>query len=76
MYDSLAKRVAKAGEPFQLLFTPQEVAAELHDFSTIEDLGAGEINALYFRGRGDALAMRGSGGRILCAWRSGGATRT
>jgi methyltransferase (TIGR00027 family) len=66
--DSLASRVEQAGEPFQLFFTPPEIAAELSTFRTIEDLGAGEINARYFHGRTDQLAMRGSAGRLLSGW--------
>ena len=66
--DSLASRVEQAGEPFQLFFTPSEIAAELSSFHSIEDLGALEINARYFHGRTDQLAMRGSAGRLLSAW--------
>jgi methyltransferase (TIGR00027 family) len=66
--DSLASRVEQAGEPFQLFFTPSEIAAELSSFHTIEDLGTPEINARYFHGRTDQLAMRGNAGRLLSAW--------
>ncbi len=66
--DSLASRVEKAGEPFQLFFTPAEIAAELSAFHSLEDLGAAEINARYFAQRGDQLAMRGTAGRLLSAW--------
>ncbi|MGA3224219.1 MAG: class I SAM-dependent methyltransferase [Acidobacteriaceae bacterium] len=66
--DSLASRVEQAGEPFQLFFTPPEIAAELSGFHSIEDLGAAEINERYFHGRTDQLAMRGSAGRLLSAW--------
>jgi methyltransferase (TIGR00027 family) len=66
--DSLASRVEQAGEPFQLFFTPSEIAVELSSFRSIEDLGAPEINARYFHGRTDQLAMRGSAGRLLSAW--------
>jgi methyltransferase (TIGR00027 family) len=66
--DSLASRVEQAGEPFQLFFTPSEIAVELSSFHSIEDLGAPEINARYFHGRTDQLAMRGSAGRLLSAW--------
>ena len=62
-HDSLASRVEKAGEPFQLFFTPAEIAEELSDFHSLEDLGAAEINARYFGQRGDQLAMRGAAGR-------------
>jgi methyltransferase (TIGR00027 family) len=66
--DSLASRVEQAGEPFQLFFTPPEIAVELSRFHSIEDLGAAEINERYFHGRTDQLAMRGSAGRLLSAW--------
>ncbi len=69
MQASLASRVAKAGEPFQLFLTPQQVAAELRCFGQIEDLGSAEINARYFSNRADQLAVRGAAGRLLCAWR-------
>jgi len=67
-HDSLASRVEKAGEPFQLFFTPPEIAAELSRFHTVEDLGAAEINARYFSGRSDDLRMRGTAARFLSAW--------
>lgn len=67
-HHSLASRVEKAGEPFQLFFTPVEIAVELSRFHRIEDLGAREINARYFSGRTDQLAMRGAAARLLCAW--------
>ena len=67
-HDSLASRVQQAGEPFQLFFTPAEVAAEFSCFHRLEDLGAPEINARYFSGRTDQLAVRGSAGRLFSAW--------
>jgi methyltransferase (TIGR00027 family) len=67
-HDSLASRVAQAGEPFQLFFTPAEIANELAAFSTIEDLGTHEINERYFAHRTDKLSVRGSAGRLLSAW--------
>lgn len=68
-HDALAARVQQAGEPFRLFFTPTQVAAELAAFQAIEDLGSGEINARYFNGRKDDLGLKGSAGRLLCAWR-------
>ncbi|MEO6816152.1 MAG: class I SAM-dependent methyltransferase [Edaphobacter sp.] len=68
-HDSLASRVALAGEPFQLFFTPEEIAAELVDFREIEDLGTAELNHRYFAERSDALRLMGAAGRLLCAWR-------
>jgi methyltransferase (TIGR00027 family) len=67
-HDSLAARVRQAGEPFQLFFTPSEIAAELAAFRTIEDLGSTEMNTRYFASRTDQLKLRGSGGRLLSAW--------
>lgn len=67
-HDSLASRVQLAGEPFQLFFTPREIAAELSAFRSLEDLGAAEINARYFAERDDQLRLLGSGGRLLGAW--------
>jgi methyltransferase (TIGR00027 family) len=67
-HDSLAVRVEKAGEPFRLFFTPEEVRAELAGFIGIEDMGAAEINARYFGRREDGLRMMGSAGRMVSAW--------
>ncbi len=67
-HDSLAERVALAGEPFRLFFTPEEMAAELEGFGRVEDLGREEVNARYFRGRDDGLRVRGTAGRIVSAW--------
>jgi methyltransferase (TIGR00027 family) len=67
-HDSLASRVQLAGEPFQLFFTPPEVAAELAAFHDIEDLGSSEINARYFAARSDGLKLLGSAGRLVSAW--------
>ena len=65
--DSLASRVALAGEPFQLFFTPEEIAAELALFHHLEDLGAPEINTRYFPHRTDLLRTRGHSARLLRA---------
>jgi methyltransferase (TIGR00027 family) len=67
-HDSLASRVQLAGEPFQLFFTPSEMASELTGFRTIEDFGSNELNARYFAGRQDNLKALGSAGRIVSAW--------
>ena len=67
-FDSLSARVRLAGEPFQLFFTPEQMAAELSGFLQVEDLGAAEVTARYFAGRNDQLAMRGTAGRLLSAW--------
>jgi len=66
--DSLAARVKLAGEPFQLFFTPTEIASELKDFYNLEDLGSPELNSMYFANRTDSLQLMGSVGRLLSAW--------
>ncbi len=68
-HDSLASRVALAGEPFQLFFTPEEIAAELAAFRELEDLDTTEINHRYFTNRSDSLRLMGTAAHLLCAWR-------
>jgi methyltransferase (TIGR00027 family) len=68
-HDSLAARVQQAGEPFQLFFTPAELATELTTFNTTEDLGSPEINQRYFNHRTDSLKVLGAAGRLLSSWR-------
>lgn len=69
MHDSLAARVAQAGEPFQLFFTPEtlRVALAKNSLHAVEDLGARELNARFLLGRKDHLELRGSGGRLCHA---------
>ena len=66
--DSLASRVQQAGEPFQLAFTPPDIAAELAAFHHLEDLGTAEMNTRYFADRSDNLRWMGAGGRLVSAW--------
>jgi methyltransferase (TIGR00027 family) len=68
--DLLAARVQSIGEPFQLFFTPAEIAAELTAFQFFEDLGPAELNERYFADRADQLSLAGRSGRLLSAWRS------
>lgn len=67
--DALAERVARAGEPFQLFFDPAELAGDLArlGFGNVKDLASDEINARYFAGRTDGLAVSG-GGHLLAGW--------
>ena len=69
MHDSLAARVAQAGEPFQLFFTPAALAAELevHNLAVAEDLGSPDLTARYFAHRSDGLGLRGTAGRLCHA---------
>jgi methyltransferase (TIGR00027 family) len=66
--DRFAARVAKAGEPFQLYFTPAEAARELRDFFNLEDQGSDEFNSRYFADRRDHLRLYGQSARIVSAW--------
>ncbi len=68
--DELSRRVASAGEPFQLFFNPQALEDELKrmGFSEIERLNADEINARYFANRSDKLRVRGGLGQLIGAY--------
>ena len=68
-HDSLAARVAQAGEPFQLFFRPEEVRAELTAFSRLEDLDIAAIAARFLAHRNDGLSLKGSAAHFLTAWR-------
>jgi len=74
MLDSMAARVAQAGEPFQLFFTPEKLAGELAALGmrVVEDLGSAELTARFFAGRTDGLLLRGKGGRMCVAASLGG----
>jgi methyltransferase (TIGR00027 family) len=70
-FRALARRVAKAGEPFRLLFTPEQLDAEFvrAGFSHWEQLGGAELNELYFARRSDGLKLPTPGlGRLATAW--------
>jgi len=67
----LAARVAAAGEPFRLFFTPQQLEQEFRaaGFTRIEIRTPGELNDVYFKGRADGLAMSGRGaGMFATGW--------
>jgi methyltransferase (TIGR00027 family) len=69
MLDSLSARVALAGEPFQLFFTPPQLAEELEwlGMGVVEDLDGAALTARYLAGREDGLVLRGTAGRICVA---------
>jgi methyltransferase (TIGR00027 family) len=69
IFDAMARRVARAGEPFRLFFEPADLAAELRrlGFTTLDDLSGDDLNARYFQNRNDNLKMRGRVGRIMVA---------
>jgi methyltransferase (TIGR00027 family) len=60
-FDGLAGRVARAGEPLRLFFTPETMEAELRraGFQRIEQLDSDELNERYFKGREDGLKLSG-----------------
>ncbi len=66
--DALSARVARAGEPFQLFFDPAQLNGDLArwGFGSIEDLGCDAINARYFAGRADGLAVTGGAHLLGC----------
>jgi O-methyltransferase involved in polyketide biosynthesis len=67
---AISRRVAAAGEPFQLFFRPAELAEELRGmgFQRTETLDTEEINARYFKDRADGLRIRGGLGQLMGAW--------
>jgi hypothetical protein len=58
-FERLSDRVAAAGEPFQLFFTPETMAGEFRraGFSRFEQLGSDRLNELYFKDRADGLKL-------------------
>jgi methyltransferase (TIGR00027 family) len=69
MQDSLAARVALAGEPFQLYFTADALREELArcGLAVKQDIGSAEITARYLSNRTDRLTLRGQAARICSA---------
>ena len=65
--DSLASRVAQAGEPFRLFLTPEEMQAELKVFSAVEDLDSAAISNRFFAGRTDGFGLHGSQAHLVTA---------
>ncbi|MFZ2086500.1 MAG: class I SAM-dependent methyltransferase [Candidatus Sulfotelmatobacter sp.] len=68
--DALSRRVAAAGEPFQLFFDPRKLQDELKSlgFRRTEFLQGEQINARYFKDRADGLQVRGGLGHLMGAW--------
>ncbi len=68
---ALSDRVAAAGEPFRLLFTPPQVEDELRSagFTRIEQWTSTDLNARYFYARADGLKLPEPGlGMLVTAW--------
>ena len=70
-FDRLSERVAAAGEPFQLFFTPEDLEAEIRraGFKRIEQVDSAQLNDLYFKDRADGLKLSPLGlGMLVTAW--------
>jgi methyltransferase (TIGR00027 family) len=71
VFDGLSQRVAAAGEPFQLFFTPEELESELTraGFHRIVQAGSEQLNQLYFQDRADGLTLSSTDlGSLATAW--------
>jgi methyltransferase (TIGR00027 family) len=71
VFDGLAVRVAAAGEPFRLFFTPEEMDREVRraGFKRMEQVDAERLNEIYFQGRADGLKLSESRlGMLVTAW--------
>jgi methyltransferase (TIGR00027 family) len=70
-FAALAARVAAAGEPFRLFFTPEEMDSELRraGFHRTEQLDSEQLNEVYFKDRQDGLRLSSVGlGMLTAAW--------
>ena len=70
-FDRLAERVAAAGEPFRLFFTPETLNRELEHvgFHRVEQVDSVRLNDLYFNNRADGLKLSLLGlGMLTTAW--------
>jgi len=70
-FERLSDRVAKAGEPFQLFFTPETMAEELSraGFHRFEQLNSERLNELYVKYRADGLKQSSVRlGMLITAW--------
>jgi O-methyltransferase involved in polyketide biosynthesis len=69
--DRLSERVAAAGEPFRLFFTPENLETEIRraGFKRIEQVDSARLNDLYFNNRADGLKLSLLGlGMLVTAW--------
>jgi methyltransferase (TIGR00027 family) len=62
-FAAFSARVAAAGEPFKSFFLPDGLTRDILalGFSKAEDFDAAALNARYFAGRSDGLALKGAG---------------
>jgi methyltransferase (TIGR00027 family) len=71
IFNRLAGRVAEAGEPFRLFFTPEALEAEVRraGFQRFELRDADALNEIYFKNRADGLRLSAAvRGRLATAW--------
>ncbi|HEX7730437.1 MAG TPA: class I SAM-dependent methyltransferase [Terracidiphilus sp.] len=71
VFEALAERVARAGEPFRIFFTPAELEHALRaaGFAQVVHADSAVMNALYFDGRADGLRLSGEAlGQMAAAW--------
>ncbi|MFP5229975.1 MAG: class I SAM-dependent methyltransferase [Acidobacteriota bacterium] len=69
-FDSLAERVARAGEPFRLFFAPEQLHGALRElgFTDIEDLDSRAIRSRWYGEQpGGEERPHGGSGHLLCA---------
>jgi hypothetical protein len=70
-FDALGGRVAAAGEPFRLFFTPEEMEGELGGagFRRWEQVDSDGLNEFYFKDRADGLKLSAVKlGMLATAW--------
>ena len=70
-FNALAGRVAAAGEPFKLFFTPETMASQLRQagFHRFEQVDSDRLNELYFKDRADGLRLSAVKlGMLVTAW--------
>jgi len=62
VFNALSERVAAAGEPFRLFFTPEKLNLELRNagFHRIEQVDSDDLNSIYFADRRDGLRLSSS----------------
>ena len=71
VFDTLSERVAAAGEPFRLFFSPEALERELRSagFQRVEQVDSERLNDLYFLDRADGLKLSPVRiGMLVTAW--------
>jgi methyltransferase (TIGR00027 family) len=69
VFRGLQERLAAAGEPIRLFFTPEELESELRGagFHRAIQVGSRQLTELYFQSRADGLKLSGAGLSMLAA---------